>query len=140
MEEARSATWEFLAGGREFVVVDVPTDKEVEDKIKNATWWREVSCKTAKEHLRTGKNPTGKSIAPYYLWQKREHVAKNCYPGAPIRVSKETMTKRETKNTRTCNYEEETRQWTCKEWKVTGGEIMKDKWLDLKPTYTYFRF
>ena len=139
-EEARLAQLEFLEGAREFAVVDVPTDAEVEEKIYNAKVWRKVTCRTAKEHLRTGKDPSGKPIDPYYLRRTRVSVQKDCYPGAPLGVSKESLTKRDTKRTRICNYEEETRSYVCKEWKVKGDEIMKDKWLDLKPTYTYFRF
>ena len=138
-EEASNAKREFLDGGREFVVVDVPTNLEVADEIGREKTLREWGCKTAKEHLRTGE-VAGQPIDPYYLRQKRKSVERDCVANAPIMASKESLTKRETKNTRTCNYEEETRSYVCKEWKVRGYEIMKEKWLDLKPTYTYFRF
>ena len=64
-EEASNAKWEFLEGGREFVVVDVPTDIEVEDEIGREKTLREWGCKTAKEHLRTGE-VAGQPIDPYY--------------------------------------------------------------------------
>lgn len=138
-EEALYAQWEFMDGGKEIVVLDIPTDDEVEKEISLVKAMREPICRTMKEHLRTGE-VLGQPIDPYYLAIKRKKVREDCYPGAPIRVSKETLTKRKTYNTRTCNYEQETRAYVCKEWRVYGNEIMKEDWMKLKPKYSYFRF
>ena len=122
------------------MIVTTPTDEEVEKEIKQATEIRKMTCDIAKEHLRTGRKPDGDPIAVAYLQMKRDIVESECYEGAPIGVSKETLTKRERKETRNCNYEEETSQFVCKQWRVKGQEISNEEWIDLEPIYTYFRF
>ena len=140
-EEAFNAQRKFLGEGKEVVVVDVPTDDEVEEQ----NYWEKSllvgTCKTVKEHLRTGEDPTGKPIAFAYLQQKRAFVEEKCSnPELTPIQTKETLTKRTKEKNRLCNEEQETSQFVCKEWKVSGDEIMKDKWRDLEPTYSYFRY
>ena len=125
-EEAFNAQWKFLREGKEVVVVDVPTDDEVEEQ----NYWEKSllvgTCKTAKEHLRTGEDPTGKPIAFAYLQQKRAFVEEKCSnPELTPIHTKETLTKRTKEKNRLCNEEQETSQFVCKEWKVSGDEIMK---------------
>lgn len=139
-EEAFIASNEWKNDGREFEVVDVPTDAKVEYEINEAKQWRNARCETYKRYIRTGYIIPDKPLSFPDIQKYKRFVREECHPGTPLGVSKETLTKRETKNTRTCNHEEDTRQWTCKEYKVSGDEIMKDKWDETKPTYSYFRY
>ena len=134
-EEATLASYEWRNEGREFDVVYVPTDAEVAEEKQ----FRKISCDTAREHLRTG-GVAGRRLSAFVLRRKEMLFEDDCVLNAPNKVSKETLTTRDTLKTRTCNHERDTRQWTCKEWKVSGDEIMKDKWDEIKPTYSYFRY
>ena len=139
-EEAWNAKWEFVDGGKQIVVLDIPTDEEVEKEIENAKTMREWSCEASRVQLEQIHhiNPAHQQS---YGEKQRRFLREKCYEGAPIDVvNKETLTKRETVFTRSCNHEEETRQSVCKEWKVRGDVTTRADWDKLEPTYTYFRY
>ena len=133
-DEARNARSNFLKGGKEIVVLDIPTDEEVERQVQSEKTFREWSCKYVRDDFSATHH-----VNPEYVHERREFVEQHC-DEAPIGITKETLTKRKTVFTRSCNHEEETSQFVCKELKVRGDEITREDWDDLKPTYTYFRY
>ena len=139
-EEASNARFEFLKGGREIIIVDVPTDEELKKQITWETEVLESTCDVVKGYLRTGQF-NGIPMDADDIRSREKFVKQHCYPDSPTILSnKESLTTRRTVKTRTCNYEEETKSFVCKEWQVRGDEIMKEDWHKIKGTYTYFRF
>ena len=140
-EEARNAQLEFLEGSKKIVVINVPTDEEVETKVFFWMLERKTSCREAKRRLAVGEAREA-TYGPlqFYVPGDSEFVEMSCPPKAPTSFTKEGLTEREIVNTRDCNHEKETRSYVCKEWKFFGNEIIKDKWTELKPAYSYFRY
>ena len=139
-EEAFNAQWEFLVGGKKVVVLDIPTDEEVKKEIEREKKFMEWSCESSRVQLEQIHhiNPAHQHS---YGEKQRKFLREKCYEGAPIRVvNKETLTKREKILTRSCNEEEQAKQFVCKEWNVSGDDVLKKDWDALKPTYTYFRY
>ena len=131
-EEAYNAQREFINNGKQVVIIDAPTDIEVQKERTRIAAVRKFSCPAVKQIIDDG--------VTYKLQEKRAYIENECYEGAPIKASKETMTKREVLNTRDCFFEEETSQFVCKEWKISSDEMAKEKWLEVKPVYSYFRY
>ena len=93
-EEAYNAQREFINNGEEIVIIDAPTDIEVQKERTRIAAVRKFSCPAVKQIIDDG--------VTYKLQEKRAYIENECYEGAPVKVSKETMTKREVLNTRDC--------------------------------------
>ena len=71
-----------------------PTDIGVQKERTRIAAVRKFSCPAVKQIIDDGV--TSK------LQEKRVYIENECYEGAPIKASKETMTKRKVLNTRDC--------------------------------------
>ena len=116
-------------------------NEEVETKVFFWMLERKTSCREAKRRLAVGEAREA-TYGPlqFYVPGDSEFVEMSCPPKAPNSFTKEGLTEREIVNTRDCNHEKETRSYVCKEWKFFGDETIKDKWTELKPAYSYFRY
>ena len=136
-EEASNAQRNFLEGGKEVVVVDIPTNEEVvEARRLNRVYCRELTYQFVEGfETREELNKAFELNDIHCDWQTHPN-------GYPIeeKINAMTLTKHETKKTRVCNNEMETSQFVCKEWKVGGDRITKSEWIELKPSYSYFRY
>ena len=149
-EEASLASYQFKTEGKTVIVMEKATEKQeneyAEKSNRLAAQAKEKNCELAKRVHPTEKffNRNSPAIAKYEK-ARRQHQ-KLCDNPAPFISRADVfgkLLKSSMKNTRWCWEEEQIRQYACSEKKVStkdGGEISKEKWDAVQPSYRYFRY
>lgn len=132
MEEATTASDNWVSKGNLINIVIQPTESEVDKANLDKKMKIEKSCKEAMRLDKIGRNTIWHSY-------KFNQLSQDCLQ-SPTAITSKDLVKKLPFQTRRCNLETVASQIVCKEIKVKGEEISQKEYSLLKKEFKYFRF